>query len=544
MKEEKIGLAALRFSSNRGYGGDGDIQILSEDINRNGLINPVTVKPFPEEATDGYMAYEVIAGRRRVQAVTRLGWKYIPCRVLEEDEIEHAEEIAGSENINRMAMHPLDEAVVFQKLIENGRLIEELAKQYDRPASAIWQRIQLLGLNDEIKTMFRNGNLSLHAAAMLKSLDEKGQQAFYEKFRDTFYVERKSEIPFHEINSFLYGRLNNKLFPFIVVKECRTCRKRTFFKDKGLFPELEHAEDSCLDNECYLKRWNAVVAAKIKNCKKEFPSHADTVILAVDAKLKKRLGKNPAFGGTPYEVRSAGYSETTDEPGEKDVPCIRIEFTWQEELKASARYWKYQTASLNNRESGFVPIVKILELPESEAVAAVQAFEENRAKLDQWDLNRKVKEKTFWPLIEERSKQPPGKNEVAIYLKNNVFDRMGNDDKKIFKLFTGEDYSESIIPKIASLPVEKLFLIMAAMKAGTGNLPNLSYFDNKNQSEKDFLAWLGTTRNAIKKLYQEEIRALMPKDEPSGKTGKAGGEKQGGKKAAVKKPAKAKAGKE
>jgi ParB family chromosome partitioning protein len=540
MIEEKIGLAALRFSSNRGYGGDGDIQILSEDINRNGLINPVTVKPFPEEAAAGQMAYEVIAGRRRVQAVARLGWKYIPCRILEGDEIGRSEEIAGSENINRMAMHPLDEAVVFQKLIESGRPIEELAKQYDRPASAIWQRIQLLGLSDNIKTMFRNGCLSLYAAAMLKSLDEKGQEAFYKEFSCYIENNRTEEIPIRDIRGFLSSRLNNRLFGFIVTKECRTCQKRTFYQDKGLFPELEHAEDSCLDNECYLERWNAVIAARIKNCKKEFLTHADTVILAVDAKLKKRLGKNPVFGGTPYEVRSVGYSETTDEPGKKDVPCIRIEFTWQEELKVSARYWKYQTASLNKQESGFVPIVKILDLPKNEAAAAVQAFEGNRGKLDQWDLGRKVREKTFWPLIEERSKQPPGKNEVAIYLKNNVFDRMGNDNKKIFKLFTGEDYSESIIPKIASLPVEKLFLIMAAMNAYADNLPSLSCFDNKSQSEKDFLAWLGTTRNAIKELYQKKIRALMPKDEPSGKTGKAIGEKQDGKKAA----AKAKAGKE
>jgi ParB family chromosome partitioning protein len=193
MKEEKIELAGLRFSSNRAYGGEGDIQILAEDIKRNGIINPITVKPFPEEACAGQMAYEVIAGRRRVQAVTLLGWKDIPSRILEGSEIDHAEEIAGSENINRMAMHPLDEAAVFYKLIESGRPIEDLAKQYDRSVSAIWQRIQLLDLSDDIKTLFRNGNLSLYAAAMLKSLDEKDQQDFCKKANDyyVYYIEKK-----------------------------------------------------------------------------------------------------------------------------------------------------------------------------------------------------------------------------------------------------------------------------------------------------------------------------------------------------------------
>jgi ParB/RepB/Spo0J family partition protein len=538
MKEEILGLAGLRFSSNRNYGGEGDIQILAEDIKRNGIINPITVMAIREGEDAG--CYDVIAGRRRVLAVTKIGWKDIPARVLEGDENERAEEIAGSENINRMAMHPLDEALVFHKLIESGRPIEELAKQYDRSVSAIWQRTQLLGLNDDIKTLFRNGNLSLHAAAMLRSLDEKGQQDFCKKFEDDYYVKEKKEIPIQDIRGFLSSRLNNKLFKFIVVKECETCQKRTFYNDEGLFPELRGVEDSCLDSECYLKRWNALVAAKIKNCKKTSPAHADSVILAVDGKLKKWLGKNPAFDGTAYEIRSADYSATTDKPGKNDVPCIRVELTWQEELKVSAQYWKHQTAANNRKqESGFIPIVKLLDLPKTEAASAVRAFEEHKDKLDQWDISRKVMEKTFWVLMEERAKQPPHKDEVAIYLKNNVFDDMRTDQKKIFKLFMGEEYSAGIIPKLISLPLEKLFFLMAAMTCSEGYLPSLNYFENQNQSEKELLSWLGTTRDAVKKIYQEEIKALMPKANPPEE--KADGEKPGGKKAAEKKPAKAKA---
>jgi ParB/RepB/Spo0J family partition protein len=528
MREEKIELAGLRFSSNRAYGGEGDIQILAEDIKRNGIINPITVMAIREGEDAG--CYDVIAGRRRVQAVTLLGWKDIPSRILEGDEIDRAEEIAGSENINRMAMHPLDEAAVFYRLIENGRPIEELAKQYDRSASAIWQRIQLLGLSDDIKTLFRNGNLSLHAAAMLKSLDEKGQQEFCKKFNDSPYVEMKKEIPIREIREFLSSRLNNKLFGFIVVKECRTCQKRTFYKDKGLFPELDHTDDSCLDHGCYLKRWNALVAAKIKNCKKAAPTHADTVILAVDSRLKKWLGKDPAFDGTPYEVRSAGYGETTDKPGKNDVPCIRIKLDWHDELKVSAQYWKHQTANNRRPESNFAPIVKLLDLPKNEDAAAVQVFEGNKDKLDYWDINVKVREKTFWRLMEERAKQPPDRDEVAIYLKDNVFDRMDNEGKKKFKLFYGKDYSESIIPELKDIPVENLFFIMAALEFESGDLPSLHYFDSKNQSETDFIVWLGTTRDAVKKIYQEEIKALMPKAKPPEETESR----------PVKKPAKAK----
>jgi ParB/RepB/Spo0J family partition protein len=539
MKEEKLALAGLRFSSNRSYGGEGDIQILAEDIKRNGIINPITVKPFLEEVDAGQTAtvYEVIAGRRRVQAVALLGWKDIPSRILEGDEIDRAEEIAGSENINRMAMHPLDEAIVFSKLIESGRPIEELAKQYDRSVSAIWQRIQLLGLSDNLKELFRNGCFSLYAAAMLKSLDEKGQEAFYNKFKDHWYVTEKKEIPINEIQGFLSSRLNNKLFNFIVAKECKTCQKRTFYNDKGLFPELYGADDSCLDHDCYMKRWNALIAAKIKNFKKASPTHAGSVILAVDGVLKKWLGKNPEFNGTPYEVRSAGSNETTDKPGKDDAPCVRIKLNWNNELEIGAEYWRQQTASSGNQRQGseFDPIVKLLDLPKAEAVSAVKTFEENSGALSKWELDRKVRANLFWRLMEERSKRPPGEHEFTLYFKNTVFREMSEENRKIYKLFMGEKYSEAVIPKLKDLPLEKLFFLMAALQSRTGFLPALYNFESETPSENNFLAWLGVSRNDIKKLYQEEVKALMPQAKPA-----KDDETEGEKKAAAKKPAKAK----
>jgi ParB/RepB/Spo0J family partition protein len=525
-----LSVDSISFSTNRSYGGEGDIQILAEDIKQNGLINPITVK----EISGG--SYEVVAGRRRMTAAKLLKWDKISAYILADS--GRAEDIALSENVNRMAMHPLDEAAVFHKLIENGIPIGELAKRYDRPVSAIWQRIQLLELTDDIKAMFRNGCLSLYTAAMLKSLDVKGQAAFYGKFKDSWYVEQKKEIPISDIQVFLSGRLNNRLFDFIVTKECHTCQKRTFYNDKGLFPELDGTDDSCLDQECYLKRWNILLASKIKNCKKASPAHADSVILAVDGKPRKWLGKNPAFDGTPYEVRSAGYNETTDKPGKNDVPCIRIELDWKGKLKVSAQYWKDQTSNNQRQESGFAPIVKLLDLPKMEAESAVQAFEGNRDKLDLWDLNSKVREKIFWRLMEERAKQPPGRDEVAIYLKNNVFGKMDNERKRTFKIFMGEVYSEDIIPKLKSLPIEKLFLLMAAMVFWDDHLPSLNHFNSESQRENYFISWLGSSREAIKKLYQEEIKALMPKAKPPVEHEKAAKAKPAGKKATTKKPAK------
>jgi hypothetical protein len=44
MIEKIIPIDRIESASNREHGGDGDITILAEDIKRNGLINPITIK--------------------------------------------------------------------------------------------------------------------------------------------------------------------------------------------------------------------------------------------------------------------------------------------------------------------------------------------------------------------------------------------------------------------------------------------------------------------------------------------------------------------
>ena len=367
MREEHIPVKQILVNSNRQYGGEGEIKILAEDMKKNGLINPITVIGPPEDGTGDRLAWEIVAGRRRIAAANLLGWETIPARVLEGNEVDRADEIAGSENINRLGMHPLDEAAIFQKLLENGEQIEALAKRFDRPASAIWQRVQLLSLSEDLKTMFRNGNLSLYAAAMLKSLDEKGQAGFYQKHKDGWAVKQGKEIDLRDVKTYISGRHHDKLFDFIKVKECLTCQKRTYYTDKDLFPELSSAEDACLDHECYMKRWNALLTAKIRNCKTSNSTHKEAAVLVIDSKLKRYLDKVPVFADVTYEVRAVGYYDDgcTDTPGKVPVPCIRIKLDYNNNLKTTVKYLKNpekkeQTSSSHRSKKKLLPSCKTL----------------------------------------------------------------------------------------------------------------------------------------------------------------------------------------
>ncbi|MDR1239189.1 MAG: ParB/RepB/Spo0J family partition protein, partial [Treponema sp.] len=185
MNIKTLPVNSIASNTNRSYGGEGDIKILAEDIKHNGLINPITVKAHLNMEEE--LEYEVTAGRRRLAAVKLLGWKEIPARILEGDETERAGEIALSENVNRLAMHPLDEAVYFKRLLENGEAIQNIAKRSDRKVPEIYQRVRLLSLELPVQEIFKMGLISLAAAAMLADLDADQQALFVDKKKSVNY---------------------------------------------------------------------------------------------------------------------------------------------------------------------------------------------------------------------------------------------------------------------------------------------------------------------------------------------------------------------
>ncbi len=522
MKESKIELAGLRFSSNRPYGGEGEIKILAEDIKRNGLINPITVMETLEEYEPGKNAtvYEVVAGRRRVLAVQSLGWKDIPCRILEENEIDRANEIAGSENINRLSMHPLDEAAVFAQLLSNGRPIQELCKQYDRTESAIWQRVQLLDLNDGIKNLFREGKIELHAAAMLKSLEPDQQRAFYEKFQN-----QKSGVSTWDVRGFISKVKHDKLYGYIQGKDCAACQKRTFYNDKALFPELRNEDDLCLDHECYIGKWQKLLSGKIKTIKAGNKSHAEANIIVCDRdEFAKIFGKTLTLDGRDYTVVTCKWdNRPSDKPGSTSKPCFEIDLETEYDdddnetgvhLTCVPLYWKEpdkkkDQKNTNQQQNPFAPIVKFLELPEEEAKETLAALMKKCNPKEPWsansaasDIERKVKNKVFGRVIDIIAKAPENENDVDRFL-NAFIEKTNNKD--VLTKFAGSG-------KISAIKKLSLPRMCAALYASTLNTWKLPDFDKFTASLKnDMAAWAGIPIGKLKTMYLQELELLVPR---------------------------------
>jgi ParB family chromosome partitioning protein len=221
---KEISIKRIIAKSDREYGGDGDIEALAESVKRHGIINALLVRD------NGDNTYKLIAGKRRLRAAGLLNLKTVPATVLEVGEEADEEELALAENVNRLEMHPLDEAKHFSKLMASGVDVKEIALRFERSTSAIYQRSRLSLLTDDLKEWFRSGRITLSQAAVLAGLDAEQQAAFFTEHK------KKTSISSWHINVFLYETQRRKL-DNIADGECEACPRRTHNTDPQLFDD-------------------------------------------------------------------------------------------------------------------------------------------------------------------------------------------------------------------------------------------------------------------------------------------------------------------
>ena len=110
---------------------DTSIQELADSIERNGLINPILVKPI------GSGKYEVIAGHRRFEAVKRLGLPHIECNITDETSEKDLMLAQIAENVQRKDMSALELVECFDEMKKRyGIKQNQIARLFNK--SDVW----------------------------------------------------------------------------------------------------------------------------------------------------------------------------------------------------------------------------------------------------------------------------------------------------------------------------------------------------------------------------------------------------------------------
>ena len=138
------------------------LQQLADSIKAQGLIQPVVVRPIPDNK------YELVAGERRWRACQIAGLHDIPA-VIRKIPDQAAAAMSLIENIQREDLNPLEEATAMERLIEEfGLTHQQTAEAVGRSRSAVTNLLRLLVLEDKTKELLDKGELEMgHARALL-----------------------------------------------------------------------------------------------------------------------------------------------------------------------------------------------------------------------------------------------------------------------------------------------------------------------------------------------------------------------------------------
>jgi len=139
---------------------------LADNIKKNGLINPITVRPVGER-------FEVVAGHRRLGACKIAGLIRPPCVVRELTE-QQAFAVMAAENIEREDVDPVDEAAFIVRYMEKtGLSLEETARTLRRSTTYVTSRLEIGKMPDYMREPLKRGEIKLGVALALFGITDE-----------------------------------------------------------------------------------------------------------------------------------------------------------------------------------------------------------------------------------------------------------------------------------------------------------------------------------------------------------------------------------
>jgi len=143
---------------------------LADSIRALGLIEPIAVRPIPEE--EG--CFEILAGDRRWRAARLAGLTEVAVIIHTVDD-QTAAAMALVENLQRQNLNPMEEAVAMQRLREEFKLSQDqLGRLLGVSKSVISRTLGFLSLHEEVQILLRTNQLDAgHAKVLLSLAPEK-----------------------------------------------------------------------------------------------------------------------------------------------------------------------------------------------------------------------------------------------------------------------------------------------------------------------------------------------------------------------------------
>jgi ParB family chromosome partitioning protein len=279
---QDIPLAKIRESKSnpRRFFDEAKLAELADNIKQHGVLQPILVRPLPEGEVG---TYELVAGARRFRASKLAKRDSVPATVRELTDAK-AIELQVIENVQRVDVHPLDEAQGYAALIQlqpNTYAVETIATRVGRSPAYVSGRLRLIQLIPEAKQAFYENKLTVaHAFEVARLQPNDQRRALQECFphhRNAGAVlkDKHAEpaVTVRELRGWIAREIHLDLTnaPFDPQDEkllpsagaCSRCPKQTG-SNPLLFPEIPRRASICTDRECYRAKVEALVQIQVK----------------------------------------------------------------------------------------------------------------------------------------------------------------------------------------------------------------------------------------------------------------------------------------
>ncbi|HVV67013.1 MAG TPA: ParB/RepB/Spo0J family partition protein [Candidatus Saccharimonadales bacterium] len=188
---EKLPVKALQPGEHqpRTHFDESALQELAASIKRHGIVQPLVVTPEKNGS------YSLVAGERRWRAAQLAGLDSVPAIVRQRKDLEQLE-IALIENVQRVDLSPLEQAVSIERLHEQFNLgYDEIAKRLGKATSTVSNTVRLLQLPKPAQEALAKQQITEGHARSLLALkgDQKRQEYLLQTIISQGWSVRQAE---------------------------------------------------------------------------------------------------------------------------------------------------------------------------------------------------------------------------------------------------------------------------------------------------------------------------------------------------------------
>lgn len=160
---------------------DSGIEELAASILAHGVLQNLTVKPEFDDEKRETGRYEVVAGERRLAALTLLAKRKkiaktiaIACNIRQDS---NAKELSLVENVQRVNLHPADQFEAFKALHDDeGFSADDIAARFGVTVRTVRERLKLGAVSPKLMTLHREAVLTLDQIMAFAVLDDPNRQ--------------------------------------------------------------------------------------------------------------------------------------------------------------------------------------------------------------------------------------------------------------------------------------------------------------------------------------------------------------------------------